>query len=104
LRILLQGLTSAFLTLVFTASAHATVVRIETAGLLADQSTPLVQAAVRRAIATSMRGAAAIGLSTLRLDQAFVLSDRIVLQILATALAPAGAIRGAGSSGSASDP
>ena len=77
-------MAAAFLTLVITGSAHATVVKIETAAPLADQSEQSVDAAFRQAVETCIRGAAAMGLRTLVLDQVAVVSNHVVVRILAT--------------------
>jgi len=93
----LRSLGAVLLTLAVAGPAHATVVRIEAAGLLADEAQPSVPAAIRRAIAASIREAGSVGLSAPWLDQALVLSDRLVAQALAVGLAPAWAIRSRGS-------
>jgi membrane-bound lytic murein transglycosylase B len=73
-----------FLMLVVTTSAHATVVKMETAALLADLSEQSVDAAFRQAVETCIRGAAAMGLSKVWLDQVDVVSNHVVVRILAT--------------------
>lgn len=77
-------MTVAFLTLVITIPAHATVVKIETAAPLADLSEQSVDAAFRQAVETCIRGAAAMGLPTLLLDRVAVVSNHVVARILAT--------------------
>jgi hypothetical protein len=72
------------LTLVVAAPAGATMVRIETAAALADQSDKSLDAALKQAVEKSIRGAAAMGLSVFWLDQAFVFQGRVVVRMLAT--------------------
>jgi len=77
-------IAGAFLMLVVTSSAHATVVKMETAAQLADLSEQSVDAAFRLAVETCIRGAAAMGLSKVWLDQVDVVSDHVVVRIFAT--------------------
>jgi len=72
------------LTLVVAAPAGATMVRIETAAALADQSEKSLDSALKQAMEKSIRGAAAMGLSMVWFDQAFVFQGRVVVRILAT--------------------
>jgi hypothetical protein len=72
------------LTLLVAGPSSATVVRIETAATFADASEESVNVALHEAVESSIKGAAAMGLSTVWLDQAFVLDDRVVVRIFAT--------------------
>ena len=72
------------LTLVVSAPAGATTVRIETAAPLTDQSDQSLDAALKQAMEKSVRGAAAMGLSMVWFDQAFVFQGRVVVRMLAT--------------------
>jgi hypothetical protein len=62
----------------------ARVVRIETAVSLTDRSDPAVKQALMEAFQTSMRGAVAMGLSTIRVDGIQLLHDSVVLATIAT--------------------
>jgi hypothetical protein len=64
--------------------ASARVVRIETAVSLTDRSDPAVKQALMEALQTSMRGAVAMGLSTIRVDGIQLLHDSVVLATIAT--------------------
>jgi hypothetical protein len=64
--------------------ASARVVRIETAVSLTDRSDPAVKQALMEAFHTSMRGAVAMGLSTIRVDGIQLLHDSVVLATIAT--------------------
>jgi hypothetical protein len=64
--------------------ASARVVRIETAVSLTDRSDPAVKQALMEAFQTSMRGAVAMGLSTIRVDGIQLLHDSVVLATIAT--------------------
>jgi hypothetical protein len=64
--------------------ASARVVRIETAVSLTDRSDPAVKQASMEAFQTSMRGAVAMGLSTIRVDGIQLLHDSVVLATIAT--------------------
>ncbi|HET8575999.1 MAG TPA: hypothetical protein VFO18_02780 [Methylomirabilota bacterium] len=81
---LLRSLTAAFLVLTVTAPVSATVVKIETAASLADQSEKSLDSALSEALEKSIRGAAAMGLSRVWFDQAFVMPGRVVVRMLAT--------------------
>lgn len=63
--------------------ASARVVRIETAVSLTDRSDPAVKQALMEAFQTSMRGAVAMGLSTIRVEGIQLLHD-VVLATMAT--------------------
>jgi len=64
--------------------ASARVVRIETAVSLTDRSDPAVKQALMEAFQTAMRGAVAMGLSTIRVDGIQLLHDSVVLATIAT--------------------
>jgi len=84
MRTLAQVAVAGLLTLVVAAPAGATMVRIETAATLSDQSDTSLDAALKQAVEKSIRGAAAMGLSFVWLDQAFVFRGRVVVRMLAT--------------------
>jgi hypothetical protein len=77
-------IAGAFLMVIVTSPAQATVVKMETAALLADLSEQSVDAALRQAVETCIRGAAAMGLSRFWLDHVDVISDHVVVRIFAT--------------------
>jgi hypothetical protein len=77
-------LTAVLLLLAMAMPAGATVVKIETAAALADQSEKTLDAALTQAVEKCIRGAAAMGLSTVWFDQAFVMPGRVVVRMLAT--------------------
>lgn len=66
------------------APVGATVVVIETAAALEDLSEQSVYSALARAVEASIRRAAAMGLSTIWLEQAVLLTDRVVVRMRAT--------------------
>ena len=82
----LAGLVAAILAAMALAvqPASARVVRIETAVSLTDRSDPAVKQALMEAFQTSMRGAVAMGLSTIRVDGIQLLHDSVVLATIAT--------------------
>jgi len=80
----LRSLTAALLVLAVAVPASATVVKIETAAALADQSDKSLNAALTQAVEQCIRGAAAMGLSTVWFDQAFLMPGRVVVRMLAT--------------------
>ena len=81
----LSSLTAALLVLAVSAvPVSATVVKIETAAPLADQSEKSLDSALSQAVEQSIRGAAAMGLSKVWFDQAFVMPGRVVVRMLAT--------------------
>src|SRR6266508_6658874 len=79
-----RTLTAVLLVLAVAVPAGATVVKIETAAALADQSEKSLDAALTQAVEKSIRAAAAMGLSTVWFDQAFVMPGRVVVRMLAT--------------------
>jgi hypothetical protein len=64
--------------------ALARVAAIQTSAPLADQSEASIKAAVKQAVEIAVRGAVAMGLPRVHLDDAVVLNDAVVIQILAT--------------------
>jgi hypothetical protein len=64
--------------------AWARTVRIETTVPLTDHSDEALDRAMRQAVAKSVQGATAIGMSRMRIDGAWVLSDTLVLWMMAT--------------------
>ncbi len=72
------------LALVTASPVAARVVRIETAVTLADRSEASVEQALRQALDTSVRGALAMGLVRMWVDDARVLSNAVVLAMVAT--------------------
>lgn len=62
----------------------ARVVRMETTVALADQSEPSIERALRRALDITVSRALAMGLSSIWLDEARVLSDAVILRMVAT--------------------
>ena len=66
------------------APAWARTVRIETTVPLTDHSEEGLNRAMRQAVAKSVQGATAIGMSRMRFDGAWVMSDTLVLWMVAT--------------------
>ena len=64
--------------------AWARTVRIETTVPLTDHSEESLNRAMRQAVAKSVQGAKAIGMSRMRIDGAWVLPDTLVLWMVAT--------------------
>jgi hypothetical protein len=64
--------------------AWARTVRIETTVPLTDHSEEALNRAMRQAVAKSVQGATAIGMSRMRIDGAWVLPDTLVLWMVAT--------------------
>ncbi|MBI2527154.1 MAG: hypothetical protein HYV93_14370 [Candidatus Rokubacteria bacterium] len=79
-----QAALLVFLVLVVVAPVGATVVVIETAAALEDLSEQSLDSAITRAVEASIGRAAAMGLSTIWLDQAVLLTDRVVVRMVAT--------------------
>jgi hypothetical protein len=84
MNIVLRILCAALALLPTAVPASATIVKLETAVALTDRSESAVDAAIRQAVETAVRGVAAMGLSTMRFNQAVVLPDRVVVSLLAT--------------------
>ena len=64
--------------------AWARTVRIETTVPLTDHSEEGLNRAMKQAVAKSVQGATAIGMSRMRIDGAWVLPDALVLWMVAT--------------------
>jgi hypothetical protein len=79
----LAGLVAAVMALAVQ-PATARVVRMETAVSLTDRSDPAVKQAFMEAFETYMRGAVAMGLSTIRVDGIQLFHDSVVLATIAT--------------------
>ena len=60
----------------------ARVVRMETAVPLTDRSEAAVEAALRGALETCVRGAMAMGLSWIRLERATLGEDRVIVHMI----------------------
>jgi len=71
-------------TIVAVSPAWARVVRMQTVVSLTDRSEPAVKQALREAFDTSLRGAAAMGFSRIRVDAIQVLQDTVILATVAT--------------------
>lgn len=83
----LKRLGAAFVMMATLAAASPAVareVRMQTVVSLADQSDPAVKQALKEAFDTCMRGAVAMGFSTIRVDGIQVLRDVVVLATVAT--------------------
>ncbi len=79
------GLAIAVLvTLSSTAPAAARVVRMQTLVSLPDRSERSIDTALRRALDTSIRGLAAMGLSTIQVAGTRILDDAVVVSVIAT--------------------
>ena len=72
------------LVLYLVAPAWARTVRIETTVPLADQSEATINRAITQAVETAVRGATAMGLSWIWVDGARVLSNALVVRMIAT--------------------
>lgn len=75
---------ASLLAVTFLTPAWALTVKIETAMPLADHSDETLNLAIRRAIESTVEKATAMGLSWIWLDGARVLSDSIVVRMVAT--------------------
>ena len=62
----------------------ARVVRMESAVALADHSGPSVEQAFKQAFDTAVTGARAMGLPSMRVDDAFILADAVMLLVIAS--------------------
>jgi hypothetical protein len=71
-------------TLVAASPAAARVVRMQTVVSLTDQSDPAIKQALREAFDTSVRGAVAMGFSSIRVDGVQVLPHVVILATVAT--------------------
>jgi hypothetical protein len=70
--------------LTWASAAEARVVKFQTSSPLPDRSDRSIEQALERAVDTCVRGATAMGLSSIRLDDAAVRSDRVVVRMIAT--------------------
>ena len=64
--------------------AVARVVTIETTAALPDLSDRAIEGALETAVDTCVRGAAAMGLTSIWLDRALVLTDKVVIKMTAS--------------------
>jgi len=71
-------------TLTAPAIASAKVVTIETTAALSDLSDRTIEGALENAVDTCVRGAAAMGLTSIWLDRALVLTDKVVIKMTAS--------------------
>lgn len=76
--------TALLVTVISVPSASARVVRMETVVALTDRSDPSIKQALMEAFDTSLRGAVAMGFARIRVDEARVLQDVVVLATTAT--------------------
>src|SRR5258706_8540106 len=65
-------------------TAWARVVTIETTAALPDRADQAIEGALETAVDTCVRGAAAMGLTTIWLDRALVLTDKVVIKMTAS--------------------
>jgi len=72
------------LALAAAAPAWARVVKIETTEPLSDHSDQAVEGALKGALDRCVRGATAMGLSWIWLDRALVLTDKVIVSMVAT--------------------
>jgi len=76
--------------LIFSASpAAATVATIETAAPLSDHSDQAIKATIAQVVRNVARGALAMGLSWVQVNQVLVLADSVSVRMLATDIKPA---------------
>jgi hypothetical protein len=80
-RLAFVGLVLAF---ALPGSAWARVVRIETTTPLSDHSDQAIDRALEDALDRCVRGATAMGLSWIRLDRTLVLTDKVIVRMVAT--------------------
>ena len=76
------------LTLFGTSPALAKMAMIETAAPIKDQSEDSVKAALKEAVDSAAKGAIAMGLPWVQIQDARVLEDAVAIQVLATDQAP----------------
>ena len=82
---ILAALMLALLTALATASpASARVVLMEASVTLEDHTAPAIEQAIRRALNMVASGALAMGLSSMRLDDARVLEDIVIVSVVAS--------------------
>ncbi len=75
---------SLLLVLAMSSPGWARVVKMETAAPLTDQSDASVDRALKGAVATCVRGALAMGLSSIWLNRAVLAGDHVIVQMIAT--------------------
>lgn len=78
------GCVALLLALAAPAATWARVVKIETTTPLADHSDQAVEQALRDALDSCLQRATAMGLSWIRLDRAMVLTDKVVVLMVAS--------------------
>jgi hypothetical protein len=78
------------LALVLVAPALAGVAAIETTAPLTDHSEGGIKAAIKQAVLTAMRGAAAMGFQWVQVRQALVFTDLVTVKVLASDTEPEG--------------
>lgn len=66
------------------APVEARVVKFQTSSPLADRSDRSLERAIESAVDTCVRSATAMGLASIRLDDAVVQNNRLVVQMVAT--------------------
>src|SRR5262245_32313394 len=71
-------------TLIAPAMASAKIVTIEATAALPDLSDKTIEGALESAVDTCVRGAAAMGLTSIWLDRALVLTDKVVIKMTAS--------------------
>jgi hypothetical protein len=71
-------------TLIAPAMAVARIVTIEATAALPDRSDRAIEGALETAVDTCVRGAAAMGLTSIWLDRALVLTDKVVIKMTAS--------------------
>ncbi|HEV8674932.1 MAG TPA: hypothetical protein VGX21_12870 [Methylomirabilota bacterium] len=74
--------------LVLASPALARVAAIETTAPLADHSAEAIEAALTQAVVTAVRGAVAMGLTWVQVRQAYVYTDLVSVQIVASDTEP----------------
>jgi hypothetical protein len=84
MRTLLEFGAAIVMAIVAVSPAAARVVRIQTAVNLPDRSDPTIKQALLDAFDTSLRGAVAMGLTHIRVDEVHVLQDVVVLAMVAS--------------------
>ena len=81
---LIVFIAAPLLALALVTPARALTVKIETAVPLADHSDETLNLAIRRAVQSAVDGATAMGLTWIWFDDARVLSDAIIVRMVAT--------------------
>jgi len=88
MRALGQLALALLLVLAVASAGLARVAVIEATAPLQDHSKPAIQAAIKEAIKTAMRGAVAMGLPWVQVRDAVVLKDMVAIRVLATDAKP----------------